>query len=78
MKPSGAVLIAAGALAICTALAGCGSDSSSSQTSSPPGGVIPSVTKDPALAAKVPADIQSAGVIHVASDATYPPFESVQ
>jgi len=34
--------------------------------------------KDPALAAKVPADIQSAGVIHVASDATYPPFESVQ
>jgi polar amino acid transport system substrate-binding protein len=78
MKRSGAVLIAAGALAICTALASCGSDSSSSQTSSPPGEAIPSVAKDPALAAKVPGDIQSAGVIQVASDATYPPFESVR
>jgi polar amino acid transport system substrate-binding protein len=78
MRQRGTVLIAAGALAMCAALTSCGSDSSSSQSASPPGEAVPVVAKDPALAAKVPAEIASAGVIHVASDATYPPFESVR
>lgn len=78
MKRRTAVLLAAGALAIVASLAGCGSGSPSGEDRNPSGAPIPSATKDAALAAKLPANIQSAGVIRIASDATYPPFESVQ
>jgi polar amino acid transport system substrate-binding protein len=78
MKRRGAGLLAAGALAIVASLAGCGSGSPSAQQGNPSAAPIPSATKDVALAAKLPTNIQSAGVIRIASDATYPPFESVQ
>jgi len=78
VKRHGAALLATGALAVFASLAGCGSSSSSSEAASPSGQAAPAVAKDAALAAKLPAEIQSAGVIRVASDVTYPPFESVQ
>jgi polar amino acid transport system substrate-binding protein len=78
MNRGGAALLAAGALAVLASLAGCGSSSSSSQAASPSGDAVPTVAKDAGLAAKLPAEIQSAGVIRVATDETYPPFESIQ
>jgi len=71
------VHLAAGALAVLVALAGCGSGPSSGGAGGPSGDATPAVAKDAALAAKLPPEIQSAGVIRVATDETYPPFESV-
>lgn len=71
------VLLIAGTLAVLVALAGCGSGSSSGGAGGPSGGATPAVAKDATLAAKLPPEIQSAGVIRVAMDETYPPFESV-
>jgi len=74
----GAVILATGALAVMIALGGCGSSSSSGGTTSPSGDPAPAVSKDPALAARLPSEIKSAGVIRVAMDETYPPFESAR
>lgn len=75
MNLRGAVLLAIGALAVSASLAGC--DSNSAAGPSGLGGAAPAVAKDETLAAKLPAAIKSAGVIRVAMDQTYPPFESV-
>lgn len=75
--------VAAGALVpVVLFAAACGSSSgggtaaggSTGSTTSTPSS---SVTKDAAAAALLPASIRSAGVLRVASDATYPPLESV-
>src|SRR5438309_8639183 len=72
------VLLTAGALALLlVALAGGGSGPASGGAAGPSGAAPPAVAKDATLAAKLPPEIQSAGVIRVATDETYPPFESV-
>jgi polar amino acid transport system substrate-binding protein len=53
------------------ALAGCGSDESST-AAGPPGKV------DPQVQAKLPAAVRSKGTLTVATDATYPPVEFTQ
>ena len=53
------------------ALAACGSSNKSGDESK----VVPSTTVDSALAAKVPADIRSAGTLTIGSDASYAPNE---
>ena len=60
-------------VALLTALAGCsksGTPSGTGPSSSPSG-----LTKDATIAAELPSSIVSAGVIKVASDASYPPDE---
>ncbi|MFJ9893499.1 ABC transporter substrate-binding protein [Streptomyces sp. NPDC091280] len=70
-------VIVTGAVAAVTCLAGCGSGSGSSTADSSAAAAATSkVSKDAALAAKLPAEVRKAGVIRVASDETYPPFES--
>ena len=54
---------------------GGGSSTSSSGSSASSGSALPSVTAEDSLAAAVPADIQSDGVITVGSDTTYAPSE---
>ena len=67
-----ATVVAVGALA----LAGCsGGSSSSSSSSVPTGGAVPSVSADPALAAKVPDAIKSKGTLTFGTDASYAPNE---
>jgi polar amino acid transport system substrate-binding protein len=58
-------------------LTGCGggSDDSSGGGSASTGTPLPSVSADEALAAKVPEDIKSDGVLSVGSDTTYAPSE---
>jgi polar amino acid transport system substrate-binding protein len=58
-------------------LTGCGggSDDSSGGGSASTGTPLPSVSADEALAAKVPEDIKSGGVLSVGSDTTYAPNE---
>src|SRR5882757_784669 len=78
MNRHGAVVLATGALAAMIALGGCGSSSSSGGRTSPSGEPAPAVATDPTLAAQLPSEIKSAGVIRVAMDETYPPFESAR
>jgi polar amino acid transport system substrate-binding protein len=54
---------------------GGGSSTSSSGSSASSGSALPSVTAEDSLAAAVPADIKSDGVITVGSDTTYAPSE---
>jgi polar amino acid transport system substrate-binding protein len=58
---------------------GGGSTTSAAAGASPSAsaGTIPTATKDAAIAAKLPAAVASAGALKVASDATYPPLESI-
>ncbi|MER6944629.1 ABC transporter substrate-binding protein [Nonomuraea sp. NPDC000554] len=62
-------IAAVGTIAAVAALAGCGSSGKSSSD------MTASITADPALTAKVPAAIRSAGKIVVGTDATYAPSE---
>ncbi|MFE3176511.1 ABC transporter substrate-binding protein [Amycolatopsis sp. NPDC059090] len=83
MNRRGVALLVTGAVAVCAALTGCGASSSAGGDAAGPAAsssevAIPAVTKDAALAAKLPAEIRSAGALRVAMDETYPPFESVQ
>ncbi|MBT9254142.1 ABC transporter substrate-binding protein [Phycicoccus sp. MAQZ13P-2] len=60
------------------ALSACGSDSLStggSTTSAPAGSSAPAPSVDPALAAKLPEKIKSAGTVVIGTDATYQPNE---
>jgi polar amino acid transport system substrate-binding protein len=57
------------------AVAGCGSSGS---TSSDKTGTTPSLTKDSATAALVPAAVKKKGTLTVAADATYPPNEFIK
>jgi polar amino acid transport system substrate-binding protein len=60
------------------ALAACGSSSSSTPSSSSPAGTTSASTSvDPALAAKIPAAITSAGKITFGTDASYAPSEFI-
>ncbi|WP_406635031.1 ABC transporter substrate-binding protein [Amycolatopsis sp. WGS_07] len=77
MNRRGAALLVTGAVAVCAALAGCGGGGGEAAAPSSEV-VVPAVAKDAALAAKLPAEVRSAGVLRVAMDETYPPFESVQ
>lgn len=71
----------AAVLGISLALAGCsaGSGSASTSASSSDDGIpnvsLSGVTKDDALAAKLPASIRDSGVIKIGSDTSYPPAE---
>ena len=71
--------VAATVLAATLALTSCSSNGtgSSGATSTDPGSASGRMTSAPSLAAELPADIKSSGVIRVAMDETYPPFESV-
>jgi polar amino acid transport system substrate-binding protein len=74
--------VAASALAATLALTSCSGTGSSGTgssgaTSTDPSSASGAVTPIPSLAAELPSDIKSSGVIRVAMDETYPPFESV-
>src|SRR3954447_7633015 len=62
----------AAALLASAALAACGSSSDDSSSSK---GKSATATKDPKVAALVPASVKSKGSLKVASEATYPPVE---
>ncbi len=71
-----------GAAAVLLGLAACGSTDLGSPAGTPDTGEptsteIPSVTADPALAAKVPDKVKNAGVIQVGTDGSYPPNEFI-
>jgi polar amino acid transport system substrate-binding protein len=68
-------LLIAGLATAGLALSACGSDSLSTKTSSSSSSSSTSASVDPALAAKVPAKIKSAGKIVIGTDATYQPNE---
>ncbi len=70
MRKSTRALAVGGALALVLGMAGCGSgDDSGAATSSP----APSVAKDDALAAMVPASVASDGKLLIGTDASYAP-----
>jgi len=77
--PIGRTAVLATALSGALLLAGCGGDSTDSSSSSGGSGSsgtpLPSVSADPALAAKVPAAVSADGKISVGSDTTYAPSE---
>jgi polar amino acid transport system substrate-binding protein len=64
-RTCGLVTVAAAALA-----AGCGTTSASEESAAPP-----QQAQDSSIS--VPADLESAGVLRVGTDASYPPFESI-
>lgn len=71
-----AILGLAVAAALATSMAACGSESGESGgTGSAPAASASSSAVDPALAAKVPADIKSAGKLTIGTDSTYAPSE---
>jgi polar amino acid transport system substrate-binding protein len=70
---SAAITFTAGAAIVGLALSACGSDSLSTPAASKSATVAQTV--DPALAAKLPAKIKTAGKIVVGTDATYAPNE---
>jgi polar amino acid transport system substrate-binding protein len=72
-----AILGLAVAAALATSMAACGKESSTSGsgTGSTPAASASSTVVDPALAAKVPADIKSAGKLTIGTDSTYAPSE---
>jgi polar amino acid transport system substrate-binding protein len=75
--PLGRTALLTAALTGVLLVAGCGSDSGDSSSSAAGGSStpLPSVSADPALAAKVPADVAADGIISVGSDTTYAPSE---
>jgi len=77
MKRGPVVLTSAVITAVAT-LAACGSSSDSSDTASSSSDTKTAVAKDASIAAKLPAEIKRAGVIKVATDPTYEPFESMK
>ncbi len=71
--------LAAGLVLGVLALSGCGGSGSTVKagSSGPPSATGGSSETDPALAAKLPANVKAAGVIKSGTDASYPPMESV-
>ena len=63
--------VAAGALALVMGMAGCGGDEA--DTTATGGSAAPTVAKDDALAAMVPAEIAEDGVLTIGTDASYAP-----
>jgi polar amino acid transport system substrate-binding protein len=59
------------------ALAACGGDSSSTDSATESGAPLPSVTADSELAAGVPENIKSAGVLKFGTDASYAPMQYI-
>jgi polar amino acid transport system substrate-binding protein len=73
-----AVLGLAAVAALTLSMAACGKESSDTGTGAAPGSSAsaePSTAVDPALAAKVPADVKSAGKLVIGTDSTYAPSE---
>jgi polar amino acid transport system substrate-binding protein len=70
-----AILGLAVAAALATSMAACGKESSGGGTGSAPAASASSTAVDPALAAKVPADIKAAGKLTIGTDSTYAPSE---
>jgi polar amino acid transport system substrate-binding protein len=68
-----ATLAAGALLAACSSPGSGGGGSQTSQSGQASSGL----SKDATLAAELPADIKASGVIRVAADETYPPFESI-
>jgi polar amino acid transport system substrate-binding protein len=66
-----------GAVALSVSLTACGSSSNNSSSTTPAAGAAASAAPsvDPSLAAKVPADIKSAGTLTIGADASYAPNE---
>jgi polar amino acid transport system substrate-binding protein len=64
----------AAAAATCALVTACGSGSDGADK---PASTIAAQKKDAALNAKLPADIRSAGVVKIGTEAQYPPFESL-
>jgi polar amino acid transport system substrate-binding protein len=59
--------------ALSVSMAACGSESDSGGGTAP--AAVPSSSVDPALAAKIPADIKTAGKLLIGTDSTYAPSE---
>lgn len=66
-----------GAVALTVGLSGCSSSSDSSGTGAGSAGAAPTVAKDDALAAMVPAEIASDGKLIIGTDASYAPNQFI-
>lgn len=66
-------ILATGALVLTVGLAGCSSSDDDTATEGTPNASAPAVSKDDALAAMVPADVASDGVLSIGTDASYAP-----
>jgi polar amino acid transport system substrate-binding protein len=73
MKVTARSLALIGAVALTVGLSGCSSSSDSSGSGT--GSAVPTVAKDDALAAMVPAEIASDGKLVIGTDASYAPAE---
>lgn len=69
------LLAVTGMVAVGLTLSACGSDSMSPTTPDAPTGTAAGGGADPALAARVPADLKSKGTLLIGSDPTYAPNE---
>jgi polar amino acid transport system substrate-binding protein len=76
-RATGAAAALASAALVLSACGGGSSTSSSGSSGSSSSSALPSVSADPALAAKVPAAIKADGSISVGSDTTYAPSEFI-
>jgi polar amino acid transport system substrate-binding protein len=76
MKSSLRVALATGAVVLALGVAGCGSDTGVDSGATGDSGA-PAIAKDEALAALVPADVASDGVLGVGTDASYAPNEFI-
>ena len=75
MKVTTRSLALIGAVALTVGLSGCSSSSDSSSSGAGSAGAVPTVAKDDALAAMVPAEIASDGKLVIGTDASYAPAE---
>ena len=73
--PRRTILGLALAAALTVSTAACGEESGGGTGTGSGGGPAPSASADTALAAKVPADIKSAGKLIVGTDSSYAPNE---
>jgi polar amino acid transport system substrate-binding protein len=71
VRPVAWLAAAAATCALVTACGGASSDDEKSDTT------ISELKENPALSAKLPADIRTAGVVKIGTEALYPPFESL-
>ena len=75
MKVTTRSLALVGAVALTVGLSGCSSSSDSSSSGAGSASAVPTVAKDDALAAMVPAEIASDGKLVIGTDASYAPSE---
>ena len=77
MKVTTRTLALVGAVVLTLGLSACSSSSDSASSGSGSGGDVPSVAKDDALAAMVPAEIASDGKLVIGTDASYAPGQFI-